>query len=47
GKTQAINLELQSGKWHHVDSRFNRETFNSVYAVLTENYEEYRKTDLS
>ncbi len=47
GKTQAINLELQSGKWHHVDSRFNRETFNSVYAVLTENYEEYREADLS
>jgi hypothetical protein len=47
GKTQAINLELQSGKWHHVDSRLNRETFNSIYAVLTENFEEKRKREHS
>jgi hypothetical protein len=47
GKTHAINLELQSGKRHHVDSRFNRETFNSIYTVLTENFEEKRKMDLT
>ena len=46
GKVHAINLELQSGKWHHVDSRLNRETFNSIYTVLTENFEEKRKMDL-
>jgi hypothetical protein len=47
GKTKAINLKLQSGKWHHVDSRFNRKTFNSIYRMLTENFEEKRKMDLS
>jgi hypothetical protein len=47
GKTQAINLELQSGKWHHVDSRFNGEAFNSIFTVLAENFEEKRKMDLS
>lgn len=42
GKTHAINLELQSGKWHHVDSRSNSETIKDIFIFLTENYEEKR-----
>ena len=46
GKVHAINLELQNGRWHQVDSRFNRETFNSIFTLLTENFETKRKMDV-
>lgn len=46
GKTQTINLELQSGKWHHVNSRFNRETIEEIYHFLNENFREKRKEDI-
>ncbi len=46
GKTHSINLELQSGKWHHVDSRSNGETIHDIYEFLSENFEEKRKVDL-
>lgn len=46
GKTQTINLELQSGKWHHVNSRFNRETIEEIYYFLNENFGEKRKEDI-
>jgi hypothetical protein len=43
GKIFSINLELQSGRWHHVDSRMNRETFNSIFSLLSENFDEKRE----
>lgn len=46
GKTQTINLELQSGKWHHVNSRFDRETIEEIYHFLNENFREKRKEDI-
>lgn len=46
GQTQSINIELQSGKWHHINSRTNRETIEEVYHFLDENYSERRKKDL-
>lgn len=42
GKTHSINLELQSGKWHHVDSRSNAETIQDIFLFLNENFEEKR-----
>ena len=42
GKTHAINLELESGKWHHVDSRSNAETIQDIFLFLNENFEEKR-----
>lgn len=46
GRTQSINLELQSGKWHHVNSRFNKETIEEIYHFLNENFGEKRKEDI-
>lgn len=46
GKTQTINLELQSGKWHHVNSRFNRETIEEIYHFLNDNFGGKRKEDI-
>jgi hypothetical protein len=46
GKIHAINLELQSGKMHHVDSRSNGATFIEIYEALNENFEEKREEDL-
>ncbi|MEX0882980.1 MAG: hypothetical protein WDZ72_05845 [Cyclobacteriaceae bacterium] len=46
GKVFAINLELNSGKWHHVNSRFNPESFENLLELLEGLYEERkRKSD--
>lgn len=46
GKVYSINLELESGKWHHVNTRFNRETFEKIYTYLESTYSDRRKKDL-
>jgi hypothetical protein len=46
GKVYAINLELNSGKWHNVNSRFNSESFNKVFEFLEKNFKDKRKKDL-
>ena len=46
GKVYSINIELESGKWHHVNTRFNRETFEKIYTYLESTYFERRKKDL-
>jgi uncharacterized membrane protein YhaH (DUF805 family) len=43
GRTQTINLELQSGRRHHINSRSNRETIGSIFHFLNENFEEKRE----
>ncbi|WP_194777650.1 hypothetical protein [Pararhodonellum marinum] len=43
GKVFSINMELESGKWHHVNTRFNRESFEQIYAYLDSTYSERRK----
>jgi hypothetical protein len=43
GKVYSINIELLSGKWHHVNTRFNRESFDRIYEYLTANYIERKK----
>jgi hypothetical protein len=43
GKTLSINLELQSGRRHHINSRSNRETIGSIFHFLNENFEEKRE----
>jgi hypothetical protein len=45
GRTQTINLELQSGRWHHINSRFNSETIQEIYHFLNENFSEKRNED--
>ncbi|HSI78838.1 MAG TPA: hypothetical protein VK957_23290 [Lunatimonas sp.] len=46
GKVYSINIELESGKWHHVNTRFNRETFDKIYTYLNSTYSDRRKKDL-
>lgn len=46
GKVYSINIELESGKWHHVNTRFNRETFDAIYSYLDKTYSQRRKKDL-
>lgn len=46
GKVYSINIELESGKWHHVNTRFNRETFEKIYSYLDATYSGRRKKDL-
>jgi hypothetical protein len=46
GKVYSINLELKNGKWHHVNTRFNRETFDKIYEYLDANYADRRKKDM-
>lgn len=46
GKVYSINIELESGKWHHVNTRFNRETFEAIYSYLDQNYSQRRKKDV-
>lgn len=43
GKVYSINLELQNGKWHHVNTRFNRETFDNIYEYLATNFSDRKK----
>ncbi len=45
GKVYAINMELTNGKWKSISSRFNPETFRSIYRYLEANYSEIRKAD--
>lgn len=45
GKTYAVNLEFQNGKWKSVSSRFNGDTFQEVFKYLDTNYRELRKAD--
>jgi len=46
GKVYSINIELENGKWHHVNTRFNRETFDVIYTYLETAYTDRRKKDL-
>lgn len=46
GKVYSINIELESGKWHHVNNRYNRETFEMIYNHLDETYADRRKADM-
>lgn len=46
GKVYSINIELESGKWHHVNTRFNRETFEKIYTYLNNTYADRRKKDV-
>lgn len=46
GKVYSINIELESGKWHHVNTRFNRDTFEAIYSYLDNSYSNRRKKDL-
>lgn len=46
GKVYSINLELESGKWHHVNTRYNRETFEIIYTYLDATYGDRRKEDM-
>ena len=46
GKVYSINIELKSGKWHHVNTRFNTETFEKIYSYLDITYSDRRKKDL-
>lgn len=43
GKVYSLNLELHSGKWHHVNTRFNRDSFDEIYEYLVKHYTERRK----
>lgn len=43
GKVYSVNLELHSGKWHHVNTRFNRESFDEIYEYLVRHYSDRRK----
>ncbi|WP_157972031.1 hypothetical protein [Pleomorphovibrio marinus] len=43
GKVFSINIELESGKWHHVNTRYNRESFEQIYTYLDSSYSERRK----
>ncbi|MEX2513192.1 MAG: hypothetical protein WD398_09820 [Cyclobacteriaceae bacterium] len=46
GKVFAVNLELNSGKWHHVNSRFNPESYENLLEMLEGSYmEKNRKSD--
>ncbi|MCL6258851.1 hypothetical protein M3O96_07130 [Aquiflexum sp. TKW24L] len=45
GQVYSINIELESGKWHHVNTRFNRETFEKIYTYLDTTYSDRRKKD--
>ena len=46
GKVYSINLELVDGKWHHVNTRFNRESFKVIYSYLESSYSNRRKKDV-
>lgn len=43
GKIYSINMELKNGKWKSVSSRFNSESFKSIYQYLDSNYNKKRK----
>jgi len=45
GKTYAVNLELQNGKWKSISSRFNADTFQDIFKYLDSNYRLLRKSD--
>lgn len=45
GKIYSINMELNSGKWRSVGSRFNAESFKDLFQYLENNYGEIRKAD--
>ncbi len=45
GKIYSLNMELNSGKWKHVSSRFNAESFNLLFHYLEDKYGTIRKAD--
>jgi hypothetical protein len=47
GKVYSINMELKSGKWHHVNTRFNRDSFEEIYSYLNSSYLDRRKKDMN
>lgn len=45
GKVYTINLELKSGKWKHISTRFNPGSFETVFGYLEDNYSDRRRKD--
>lgn len=45
GKIYSVNIELKNGKWKSVSSRFNTESFKSVYQYLNANYNNKRNEE--
>ncbi len=46
GKVYSVNIELKSGKWRMVSSRYNGETFQEIFEYLQHKYPEARKGDI-
>jgi hypothetical protein len=45
GRVYSVNIELKSGKWKQVNSRFNRGGFEAVFDYLKTNYADKRKAN--
>lgn len=45
GRIYSINIELNNGKWKSVSSRFNPETFQTIYRYLEAAHSNKRKRD--